>query len=67
MAEALSKPRNLTHTMYKLNDWLLKGVIDLSPEFQRGIFSFHFAITFSKKKKNKCSTLNFVYLFFIIL
>jgi hypothetical protein len=50
MAEALSKPRNLTHTMYKLNDWLLKGVIDLSPEFQRGIFSLHFVITFSKKK-----------------
>ncbi|KAF0424477.1 hypothetical protein F8M41_006606 [Gigaspora margarita] len=34
---ALTKPRNVTHTLYKLHDWLRKGLIDVNPEFQRGV------------------------------
>jgi hypothetical protein len=37
MADALTKPRNVTHTMYKLYSWIKKGMIDLDPEFQRGV------------------------------
>ncbi|CAB4404778.1 unnamed protein product [Rhizophagus irregularis] len=37
MDEALTKPRNVTHTMYKLYGWLQTGVVDLSPEFQRDV------------------------------
>ncbi|CAB4388828.1 unnamed protein product [Rhizophagus irregularis] len=37
MDEALTKPRNVTHTMYKLYNWLQMGMIDLNPEFQRDI------------------------------
>ncbi|GBC06115.1 hypothetical protein RclHR1_06630004 [Rhizophagus clarus] len=37
MNEALTKPRNITHTMYKLYNWLKNGVVDLSPEFQRDV------------------------------
>jgi hypothetical protein len=36
MDEALTKPRNVTHTLYKLYNWLQMGMIDLNPEFQRG-------------------------------
>lgn len=36
MDEALTKPRNVSHTIYKLHNWLQKGLIDLDPEFQRG-------------------------------
>ncbi|CAG8470183.1 28779_t:CDS:2 [Dentiscutata erythropus] len=35
MAEVLCKPRNVSHTLYKLNDWIEKGMINVSPEFQR--------------------------------
>lgn len=38
MDEALTKPRNVTHTMYKLYNWLQMGMIDLNPEFQRGMY-----------------------------
>ncbi|CAG8551548.1 20565_t:CDS:2, partial [Gigaspora rosea] len=38
---ALTKPRNVTHTLYKLHDWLRKGLIDVSPEFQRDIKQSH--------------------------
>ncbi|CAG8730017.1 14570_t:CDS:2 [Ambispora leptoticha] len=35
--EALQKPRNVTHTLYKLYSWLEMGTIDLTPEFQRDV------------------------------
>jgi len=44
MNEALSKPRNVNHTLYKLYDWMERGLIDINPEFQRGTY---------KKKKTK--------------
>ncbi|CAG8554356.1 9221_t:CDS:2 [Acaulospora morrowiae] len=37
MDEALTKPRNVTHTLYKLYNWLQMGMIDLNPEFQRDV------------------------------
>ncbi|CAB4472781.1 hypothetical protein RhiirA5_472975 [Rhizophagus irregularis] len=37
MDEALTKPRNVSHTIYKLYGWLKKGLIDLDPEFQRDV------------------------------
>nr|CAG8469497.1 1243_t:CDS:10 [Entrophospora candida] len=41
MEEALTKPRNVTHTLYKLYNWLQMGIIDLNPEFQRAIKQSH--------------------------
>ncbi|CAG8653162.1 458_t:CDS:2, partial [Cetraspora pellucida] len=38
---ALTKPRNVTHTLYKLHDWLRKGLIDVNPEFQRDVKQSH--------------------------
>lgn len=38
MDEALTKPRNVTHTIYKLYSWLQNGMIDLNPEYQRGMY-----------------------------
>ncbi|CAG8478387.1 22010_t:CDS:2 [Cetraspora pellucida] len=35
MADILSKPRHVSHTLYKLHDWIEKGMINVSPEFQR--------------------------------
>ncbi|GBB85338.1 hypothetical protein RclHR1_01190014 [Rhizophagus clarus] len=37
MDEALTKPRNVSHTIYKLYSWLQKGLIDLNPDFQRDV------------------------------
>ncbi|CAJ0833268.1 11846_t:CDS:2, partial [Entrophospora sp. SA101] len=37
MEEALTKPRNVTHTLYKLYNWLQMEIIDLNPEFQRDV------------------------------
>ncbi|RGB40176.1 hypothetical protein C1646_753657 [Rhizophagus diaphanus] len=37
MDEALTKPRNGTHTIYKLYSWLQNGMIDLNPDYQRDI------------------------------
>ncbi|KAF0483931.1 hypothetical protein F8M41_023177 [Gigaspora margarita] len=37
----LSKPRNVSHTLYKLNDWMEKGMINVLPEFQRDIKQSH--------------------------
>ncbi|CAG8464807.1 5133_t:CDS:10 [Funneliformis caledonium] len=37
MTEALTKPRNVNHTLYKLYDWMERGLIDTNPEFQRDI------------------------------
>jgi len=39
MDEALTKPRNVTHTLYKLYNWMQMGMIDLNPEFQRGMLA----------------------------
>lgn len=51
--EALSKPRNVTHTLYKLYGWIKKGLIDLEPDFQRGnLIWFLFYSSLSLKKKN---------------
>ncbi|CAG8551208.1 13285_t:CDS:2 [Ambispora gerdemannii] len=52
MEDALAKPRNVTHTLYKLYSWLEMGTIDLSPEFQRdAILNFYIPpIIFSCKK-----------------
>ncbi|KAG9289317.1 hypothetical protein G9A89_007878 [Geosiphon pyriformis] len=36
MDDTLNKPRNITHTLYKLFNWMQMGAIDLSPDFQRG-------------------------------
>ncbi|CAG8452303.1 6762_t:CDS:2 [Paraglomus occultum] len=41
MDEALTKPRNVTHTLYKLYNWMQMGMIDLNPEFQRGTKQSH--------------------------
>ncbi|CAG8513370.1 1874_t:CDS:2 [Ambispora leptoticha] len=35
MDQELEKPKNVTHTLYKLYSWLEIGIIDLTPEFQR--------------------------------
>lgn len=67
MDEALTKPRNVTHTMYKLYNWLQMGMIDLNPEFQRGMYEviltgfkkyarllfvlFYISLCYYKKKK----------------
>ncbi|RIA92770.1 hypothetical protein C1645_763990 [Glomus cerebriforme] len=37
MSEALSKPRNVSYTLCKLNDWTERRLIDTNPEFQRDI------------------------------
>ncbi|CAG8701244.1 10475_t:CDS:2 [Dentiscutata erythropus] len=36
MEAELAKPRNVMHTLYKLHDWIKKGLVDINPDFQRG-------------------------------
>ncbi|CAG8848946.1 33836_t:CDS:1, partial [Racocetra persica] len=35
MEAELAKPRNVMHTLYKLHDWMKKGLVDVNPDFQR--------------------------------
>lgn len=37
METELAKPRNVMHTLYKLHDWIKKGLVDINPDFQRGV------------------------------
>ncbi|CAG8433897.1 12130_t:CDS:2 [Ambispora gerdemannii] len=57
MDEALQKPRNVTHTLYKLYSWLEMGTIDLTPEFQRDVVWTEKSY-YSKSKSGKSRNLS---------